>query len=38
MSKQQLAQRLLCSRAAIDAQKVRKGMLQVEEFQSSPAW
>ena len=32
MSKQQLAQRLLCSRAAIDAQKVRKGMLQAEEF------
>jgi replicative DNA helicase len=32
MSKQQLAQRMLCSRAAIDAQKVRKGMLQAEEF------
>ena len=32
MSKQQLAQRMLCSRAAIDAQKVRKGMLSAEEF------
>jgi replicative DNA helicase len=32
MSKQQLAQRMLCSRAGIDAQKVRKGMLQAEEF------
>jgi replicative DNA helicase len=32
MSKQQLAQRLLCSRAGIDAQKVRKGLLQREEF------
>jgi replicative DNA helicase len=32
MSKQQLAQRMLCSRAGIDAQKVRKGMLSAEEF------
>lgn len=32
MSKQQLAQRMLCSRAGIDAQKVRKGMLNAEEF------
>jgi replicative DNA helicase len=32
MSKQQLAQRMLCSRAAIDAQKVRKGLLSAEEF------
>jgi len=32
MSKQQLAQRMLCSRAGIDAQKVRKGLLQAEEF------
>jgi replicative DNA helicase len=32
MSKQQLAQRLMCSRAQIDAQKVRKGLLQREEF------
>jgi replicative DNA helicase len=32
MSKQQLAQRMLCSRAAIDAQKVRKGMLNAEEY------
>jgi replicative DNA helicase len=33
MSKQQLAQRMLCSRANIDAQKVRKGMLSAQEFQ-----
>jgi replicative DNA helicase len=32
MSKQQLAQRLLCSRAEVDAQKVRRGMIQSEEF------
>ncbi len=32
MSKQQLAQRMLCSRAGIDAQKVRKGLLSAEEF------
>jgi replicative DNA helicase len=37
MSKQQLAQRMLCSRAAIDAQKVRKGMLSAEEFQKLAA-
>jgi replicative DNA helicase len=37
MSKQQLAQRMLCSRAAIDAQKVRKGMLQAEEFRKLAA-
>jgi replicative DNA helicase len=33
MSKQQLAQRLMCSRAQIDAQKVRKGLLGAQEFQ-----
>jgi replicative DNA helicase len=33
MSKQQLAQRMLCSRAAIDAQRVRKGMLNAQEYQ-----
>lgn len=33
MSKQQLAQRMLCSRAGIDAQRVRKGMLNHEEYQ-----
>ena len=33
MSKQQLAQRLMCSRANIDAQKVRRGMLNASEFQ-----
>jgi replicative DNA helicase len=32
MSKQQLAQRLLCSRGAIDAHKLRKGMLQAHEY------
>jgi replicative DNA helicase len=32
MSKQQLAQRLMCSRASIDAQKVRRGMLQQQEY------
>ncbi len=32
MSKQQLAQRLLCSRGGIDAQKVRRGLLQPSEF------
>jgi replicative DNA helicase len=37
MSKQQLAQRMLCSRAAIDAQKVRKGMLSAQEFQELAA-
>jgi replicative DNA helicase len=33
MSKQQLAQRMLCSRGAIDAHKLRKGMLQAHEYQ-----
>jgi replicative DNA helicase len=33
MSKQQLAQRMLCSRAKIDAQKVRRGLLQPSEYQ-----
>lgn len=33
MSKQQLAQRLLCSRGQIDAHKLRKGMLQSHEYQ-----
>lgn len=32
MSKQQLAQRLLCSRGSIDAHKLRKGMLQAHEY------
>ena len=33
MSKQQLAQRMLCSRGDIDAHKLRKGLLQSEEYQ-----
>ena len=33
MSKQQLAQRMMCSRANIDSQRVRKGMLRNEEYQ-----
>ena len=33
MSKQQLAQRMMCSRADIDGQRVRKGMLRNEEYQ-----
>ncbi len=33
MSKQQLAQRMLCSRGSIDAHKLRKGMLQAHEYQ-----
>ncbi len=37
MSKQQLAQRLMCSRAQIDAQKVRKSALSSEEFQKLAA-
>ena len=32
MSKQQLAQRMLCSRAGIDGHKVRKGTLTTEEY------
>ena len=32
MSTRQLVQRLLCSRASIDAQRTRKGMLRAEEF------
>lgn len=32
MSKQQLAQRMLCSRGKIDAHKLRKGMLQSHEY------
>jgi len=32
MSKQQLAQRMLCSRAEIDAHKLRKGLLNSEEY------
>jgi len=32
MSKQQLAQRMLCSRGNIDAHKLRKGLLQSHEF------
>ncbi|HVT87629.1 MAG TPA: replicative DNA helicase [Tepidisphaeraceae bacterium] len=37
MSKQQLAQRMLCSRAGIDAQKVRKGLLSAAEYQKLAA-
>ncbi|HEY8666578.1 MAG TPA: replicative DNA helicase [Tepidisphaeraceae bacterium] len=33
MSKQQLAQRMLCSRGNVDAHKLRRGMLSSEEFQ-----
>ena len=33
MSKQQLAQRMMCSRAGLDSQRVRKGMLRNEEYQ-----
>lgn len=33
MSKQQLAQRMLCSRGRIDAHKLRKGMLKGDEYQ-----
>ena len=33
MSKQQLAQRMMCSRAQIDAQRVRKGLLTAPEYQ-----
>ncbi len=33
MSKQQLAQRMLCSRGQIDSHKLRKGMLQAHEYQ-----
>jgi replicative DNA helicase len=33
MSKQQLAQRMMTSRANIDAHKVRRGMLQAHEYQ-----
>ncbi|MGH7176635.1 MAG: replicative DNA helicase, partial [Tepidisphaeraceae bacterium] len=37
MSKQQLAQRLMCSRARIDAQKVRRSALSTGEFQQLAA-
>ncbi|MFT3789399.1 MAG: replicative DNA helicase [Tepidisphaeraceae bacterium] len=33
MSKQQLAQRLMCSRSGVDQQRVRKGTLTNEEYQ-----
>lgn len=33
MSRQQLAQRMMCSRAQIDAQRVRKGLLTAGEYQ-----
>jgi len=33
MSKQQLAQRMLCSRGGIDAHRLRRGMLQSQEYQ-----
>jgi len=32
MSKQQLAQRMLCSRGRVDSYKLRKGMLQAHEY------
>src|SRR5271166_5507809 len=32
MSKQQLAQRMLCCRGEIDAHKLRKGLLQAHEY------
>jgi replicative DNA helicase len=32
MSKQQLAQRMLCSRGQIDAHKLRKGLLKAEDY------
>jgi replicative DNA helicase len=32
MSKQQLAQRMLCSRGQVDAHRLRKGMLQAHEY------
>ena len=35
MSKQQLAQRMLCSRGQIDAHKLRKGMLQTPRIPAS---
>jgi replicative DNA helicase len=34
MSKQQLAQRMLCSRGRVDAHKLRKGMLNSQEYQT----
>jgi replicative DNA helicase len=34
MSKQQLAQRMMCSRARVDQQRVRKGQLSNQEYQS----
>lgn len=34
MSKQQLAQRMLCSRGNIDAHKLRKGMLSDQDYQA----
>lgn len=37
MSRQQLAQRLLCSRAGVDAQKVRRGMCSAHEIQKLAA-
>jgi len=33
MSKQSLAQRLLCSRSGVDSQKVRRNMLSADDFQ-----
>jgi len=33
MSKQQLAQRMLCSRGKIDSHKLRRGLLQAHEYQ-----
>ncbi len=32
MSKQQLAQRLMCSRSGVDSQRVRKGLLGTDEY------
>ncbi len=37
MSKQQLVQRLLCSRAGIDSQRVRKGMIGAADYQKLAA-
>jgi replicative DNA helicase len=37
MSRQQLAQRMLCSRSAVDARKVQRGMLQEQELRKLQA-
>ena len=38
MSKQQLAQRMLCSRGEIDAHKLRKGLLNRQEYTHLARW